>query len=193
VIEPLKEINAYILIGGQSRRLKTDKSLVKINGKSLTEIVHEKLNDVFMNIYVVGKENKSPDYNFIQDIKPVQCPLNGIITAIEHSQNDWIFVIACDLPMVKTGTINNIYRSVDSNTQVALPVVEKRLQPLCAFYHKSVFKNFENAIVKGNYSLMILLNHLEVKEINIDEKDTDQFLNINRPKDLERASKLLRL
>jgi len=191
VIEPQREINAYILTGGQSRRLKTDKSLVKINGKSLTEIVHEKLNDVFVNIFVVGKEHKSPNYNFIQDIQPIQCPLNGIVTALEHSQKDWIFVIACDLPMVQTGTINNIYKSITSNTQVTLPAVEKRLQPLCAFYHKSVFKNFENAIVKGNYSLMKLLNHLEVKEINIDEKDIDQFLNINYPEDLEKLKSIL--
>lgn len=53
----IANINAYILTGGQSRRLNMDKSLVQLNGMTLTEIIHQKLSSIFNNIYVVGKEN----------------------------------------------------------------------------------------------------------------------------------------
>jgi molybdopterin-guanine dinucleotide biosynthesis protein A len=186
----LSDINAYIFTGGQSRRLNMDKSLVQLNGNTLTEIVHQKLSLIFNNIYIVGKESQFPDYNFIQDIKPVQCPLNGIVTALEHNQNEWIFVIACDLPLINAKSINNMYANIDSNTQVVLPNVNDRLQPLCAFYHKSVLNDFNAAIEKGDYSLMKLLDQIEVVKTTIPPENEEQFLNINYPEDLKKAEEI---
>ena len=188
----LSDINAYIFTGGQSRRLHTDKSLVQLNGKTLTEIVYQKMNLIFNNIYIVGKEDNFPDYNFIQDVKPVQCPLNGIVTALEHTQNKVIFVIACDLPLVNVKSINDMYAKIDSSTQVVLPNVNDCLQPLYAFYHISLLKYFNAAIDKGNYSLMKLLDKSEVKKVEIPTVDKEQFLNINYPEDLEKAEELLK-
>ena len=186
-------INAYILTGGQSRRLNTDKSFVQLNGKTLTEIIHKKLSLIFNNIYIVGKENHFPDYNFIQDIKPVQCPLNGIVTAFEHSQNDWFFVIACDMPLVKTNSINKLYQYINSNTQVVLPKVNNIIQPLCAFYHKSALNDSDVAIGKGDYSLMKLLDQINVEKVIILSENEEQFLNINYPEDLKKAEELLKI
>ncbi len=189
----VSNINAYILTGGQSRRLNIDKSLVQLNGKTLTEIVHQKLSVVFNNIYIVGKENHFPDYNFVKDIKPVQCPLNGIVTALEHNQNEWIFVIACDLPMVKINSISELHDNINSSAQIVLPIVDDDLQPLCAFYYKSVLKKFNAAIGKGDYSLMKLLKQIEVVKVTIPIEDEEQFLNINYQKDLEKAEELLKI
>ena len=187
----LSDIKAYILIGGQSRRLQIDKSLVQLNKKSLTEIAHQNLSLLFKNIYIVGKVDHFREYNFIPDIKPVQCPLNGIVTALEHSQINWIFVIACDLPLVKTNIINYLYKRIDEDNQAVIPLVNNRLQPLCAFYHKSVLKVFNNALAEGNYSLMKLLDEIKVVKHTIPSAYEDQFLNINYPEDLNKAEKSL--
>ena len=189
----LSDIKAYILTGGQSRRLNTDKCLVELNGITLTEIIYKKLNPLFQNINIVGKENHFSDYTFIEDIQPVQCPLNGIVTALEHSQHNWIFVIACDLPLIETSTFNYLYDNIKSNIQVVLPIVNDNLQPLCAFYHKSVLKIFNTAIKKGDYRLMRLLDNLEVLKVTISSNDEEQFLNINYPKDLKKAAELLKV
>ena len=193
MIELLKEINVYILIGGQSRRMKTTKSLVQLNGKSLTENVYENLNKVFKDVYIVGKENHFPQYNFVRDLEPVQCPLNGIVTSIEHSQNDWIFVIACDLPFIKSNTINYLFDQYKFDEQIVIPKIGDRLQPLCAFYNKSVLNHFKKAIALGNYSLILSFDKLLLNEVNVEKKYEDQFMNMNSPKDLEKASKLLNL
>ena len=191
MIESLKEINAYILTGGQSRRMRTNKSLVQLSGKSLTEIVYKNLNNIFKDVIIVGKENHFPHYNFISDLEPVQCPLNGIITSLEHSQNERIFVIACDLPFINSITINYLFNHFDLNEQIVLPKINNRLQPLCAFYNKSVLDHFKNAITLGNYSLISSFKQLLVNEVTLDNKYENQFLNINRPEDLVKASKLL--
>ena len=193
MIISLSDINAYIFTGGQSRRLHTDKSLVQLNGKTLTEIIHQKLSLIFNNVYVVGKKNYFPDFNFIQDIKPVQCPLNGIVTALEHNQKEWIFVIACDLPLVEASIINELYDNIKSNTHVVLPIVDDDLRPLCAFYHKSVLKKFNAAIGKGDYSVMKLLKQIEVVKVTIPIEDEEQFLNINYQEDLKKAEELLKI
>jgi molybdopterin-guanine dinucleotide biosynthesis protein A len=189
----LSDINDCILTCGQSRRLNADKSLVLLNGRTLTDIIHKKLSTIFNNIYVVGKENHFQNYNFMEDIKPFQCPLNGIVTALEHSQNSWIFIIACDLLLVKADTVNNLYNNIKSNTRVVVPLVNDNQQPLCTFYHKSVLKEFNTAIDKGNYSLMKLLEHFEIVKPTIPLEDEEQFLNINYPEELEKAEKLLRM
>jgi len=189
----ITKINAYILTGGQSRRLNVDKSLVQLNGQTLTEIIHQKLSPIFSNTYIVGKENNFPNYNFIKDVKPVQCPLNGIVTALEHNQNDWIFVNACDLPLITESIIIDLYKNIKSNKRVVSPIVGDKLQPLCAFYHKSMLTNFNAAIEKGDYSLMKLLDEIEVVKTTISPENEEQFLNINYPEDLEKAEKLIQL
>lgn len=191
MVTALSEINAYILTGGQSRRLTMDKSLVQLNDKTLTEIIYEKLSFLFNNIYVVGKDNHFHNFTFIQDVKPVQCPLNGIVTALEHNQKEWIFIIACDLPLVKVKSINYLYDNI--NAQVVVPIVDDKPQPLCAFYHNSVLKKFNMAIDGGDYSLMKLLNQIEAVKITISSENEEQFLNINYPGDLEKAAELLKI
>ena len=141
----------------------------------------------------MGKENHFPNFTFIKDSKPVQCPLNGIATALEHNQNDWIFVIACDLALVEASIINELYGSITSSTQIVLPKVNNILQPLCAFYHKSVLKIFNSAISKGEYSLMKLMDQIEAVKFKIPFDNEKQFLNINYPQDLVEAEKILKI
>lgn len=178
------------MTGGDSRRMKTNKSVLKINGKSLTEHVYKNLDFIFDNIYIVGKKNNFPHYNFIEDIESVQCPLNGIITSLEQSKNDWIFVIACDLPFVDPVTIRHLHGQIDLKLQVVLPKIRQKIQPLCAFYNKSALNHFKNAISSADHSIHASLGGLLVKEIIINDSDSEQFLNINRPDDLDKAYKL---
>lgn len=193
MVTALSDINAYILTGGQSRRLNTDKSLVQLDGKTLTEIIHQKLGSIFNNIYVVGKKNHFPDFDFIQDVKPVQCPLNGIVTALEHNQKEWIFIIACDLPLIRTSSINDLYDNINSNTQVVLPIVNNKIQPLCAFYHRSVLQDFTNAVAHGHYALYRLFDRFNVTKVQVPDNSKEQFLNINYPEDLKQAEKMLKI
>ncbi len=185
-------MNAYILTGGQSRRLKQTKSLAILNGRTLTELVLNNLQSIFDDIFVVGKIDDFPDIEFVPDLHVVQCPLNGIVTALEHSKDAWIFVIACDLPFVSSPTIKYLLGQIDTGTQIVLPIIEKRFQPLCAFYHGSVLDHFKNGINSKNYSLISKFEDLSVKAIAIQDKDTKQFLNINYPEDLVKATELLK-
>ncbi len=187
----LNKINAYILIGGQSKRFGEPKCLVNFNGKSLTENVYRNIIPTFNNVNIIGKENHFPDYNFVKDMHSIQCPMNGISTALEHSETEWIFVMGCDLPLIKPYIINHLYGNIDKNVQAVIPFVNDRLQPLCAFYHKNILNDFTIAIGQGDYSLMKILKQIAIKKITIPLEAKEQFLNINYPEDLNRAEELV--
>lgn len=184
-------MNAYILTGGDSRRFIIDKSLAKINNQTLTELVHRNLKPLFDDILIVGKSNDFPDFKFVKDSHNVQCPLNGIVTALEHSNTDWVFIIACDLPLIKSDTIKNILNQIDNNSQLVLPIVKDRPQPLCALYNQSVYEQFKTGIDSEDYSLISKFKNLSVKEVLIHDKEIKQFLNVNYPEDLEKVSNLI--
>jgi len=94
--------------------------------------------------------------------------------------------------LIEPDSINDLFDNIKSNTRIVVPLVNDNLQPLCAFCHKSVLKKFNVSIDKGDYSLMKLLDQVNVEKVTIPPEDKEQFLNINYPEDLEKAEELLR-
>jgi len=181
----LNGMEAFILVGGKSRRFGEPKCLAKVNNKSLTDIVYKNLNDSFEKVSIIGKKNHFSDYPFIKDIHSVQCPMNGIATALENSGADWVFILACDMPKVKVSVINELYSKIDFDKQAAIPILNDKLQPLCGFYNKSLLVELNKSIVKKEYSIFKILNQLEIEKITISQKYEKQLLNINYPTDIE--------
>ena len=186
------DINAYILTGGQSCRFGEPKCLVKIGNKTLTDIIYANLQSIFKNIGVIGKENYLAKYNFIEDLHPVQCPMNGIVSALEHTTTDWIFVIACDLPLIIDNIINYLYYKGDFDRQAVVPIAGDKLQPLCGFYNKSILDDLNESIKMKNYSLFKILNQLDISKIVIPLNYSKQFLNVNYPDDLKKVDVILK-
>ena len=182
----LKEIEAYILIGGQSRRFGEQKCLVEYKGQKLTEIVYSNIVDSLKKISIVGKENYFDQYTFVPDNHQVQCSMNGINTALKAAKSEWIFIIACDMPLINSKAIHYLYDNIDFAQNALIPQIDEKLQPLCGFYKRSISKNFELAIKNEEYSLFKVLNNLDIKKIAIPHKLKLQFLNINYPKDIEK-------
>lgn len=95
------------------------------------------------------------------------------------------------MPLVKVRSINCLSENI--NAQVVVPIVNDKSQPLCAFYNNSVLKPFNTAIDRGDYSLMKLLDQIEIVKVTISSENEEQFLNINYPDDLEEAEGLLKI
>jgi len=187
--KPKLPVNAYILTGGQSRRLKTDKSLVKLGDNTITELLYDRLAVVFKNVYVVGKNTPPGNLPFIPDLNHIQCPLNGIVTALDHSSSEWIFIIACDQPFVQNETIIYLYGHISQATQIIIPKTDNKLHMTSAFYHQSTRSIYKKAIAQGKYAIYEQFGILNVKKITITIQESEQFLNINTHADIERAKK----
>ncbi len=178
----MKIDSAYILTGGGSRRFGSPKCIAEINGKTLLEIVSENLGVVFPRVYQVGKQSYGP-LPFVPDISGLQNSLTGIVTALRHCTGHWVFIIACDMPLVDDKVINAMIRELDDRHNLIIPEVDGYLQYTCAFYSKRMLPELEKYLASGEFALHQIVRDVPFKTVAF--STTEKFVNINRAADLD--------
>ena len=85
-----KNIPVYILCGGKSSRMKSEKGLVNFRGKPFVQHIIETVEKITDEIYLVTKneEYQKFDLPLIQDVYKGQGPLAGIHAALNHTAAD---------------------------------------------------------------------------------------------------------
>ncbi|MCO5723528.1 molybdenum cofactor guanylyltransferase [Robiginitalea marina] len=93
-----------VLAGGQSRRMGTDKGLLKYHGKPQREFLYEQLEPlcdrVFLSIRPEQRESLLPGLDYILDENRYKGPFNGLLSAHHAFPGAAWLVIACDLPLM---------------------------------------------------------------------------------------------
>jgi molybdenum cofactor guanylyltransferase len=179
---------AIILAGGHSERMGRDKSLLPIDGRPMIEHVYRQLEPHFRRILVSASD---PDkYAFlglevIPDKMPDQGPLMGIASALEASDNDLNLVVACDIPEIDIGFVQDMFRQADGFDAV-VPVGEGSLaEPLFAVYRKSVLGSALEALSAGKRRVRDVFDRCRVKFVDLPEKPW--LKNLNTPEEYEQA------
>lgn len=187
-------INFYLLAGGKSSRMGTDKGLLTMHGKCMIEFAIEQIKPIAKNIFIVtdNKDYKKFNLELIADeIKDIG-PAGGIYTALKHSDTKFNFIISCDMPFITSEAIEYlISQCVDF--EITLPVLDHQTEPLFALYSKNITHEWLQNLKQRNYKLQELVNHFKVQKINVDSHplfSKKLFMNINTPYDLEIANRL---
>ena len=174
---------AFILIGGKSKRFGSPKWAATIDGQTILDRTWNLCNN-FENRFVVGKKPDSISYPFIKDELEIQSPINGIYSALNHSDSDWNFIISCDLPLMTNEIMQSIWKSGKHNRDTIVPMVSDYFQPTCAFYHKRILAQILRQIEKGDLSIHGLLNSINTETVNMDLNEKG-FTNMNTRADHE--------
>ena len=192
-------IGCVILAGGKSSRMGTDKALLQLDGKKFIEQIEEK-------IIAHGNTRELSDTNWtvISDIYPNHGPIGGVHSALSVCQSDALFVVTCDMPLLKSSLARKLCnimcesevmnQMVDGavSEQIAYDVVisvgeDGKIHPLCGVYRKSVLPVLEEQILSGRNKVMEALNKLHVKYVTIDSSiGAQQLFNVNTPQDYEK-------
>src|SRR5699024_10971808 len=112
----LKEV--VILAGGKSSRMKFDKQKIIINGEYLIYKNIKKLEELFDEITIV---TNTPDLyvdlnvKIIKDIYPGNGPISGIYSALSTSKNEFLYVLAVDMPNINYDYIKYVDSMYDEN------------------------------------------------------------------------------
>ena len=176
---------AFILIGGESKRFGSPKWAATIDGQRMIDRTWE-LCDIFENRFVIGKQKpESISYPIISDELEIQTPINGIYSALNHSDSDWNFMISCDLPLMTKNIIYKLWETTDKNSDAIVPFVSGYVQATCAFYHKRILPQIPQQIENGDLSLQGLLNCINTETVNMNLNE-NEFTNMNTPDDHER-------
>lgn len=194
----INDFAGYVLAGGKSSRMGTDKALLEIGGQTLLEravstlspncgnrvkaVINEAQRDSF--------ETRFSNLNFVTDLYGERGALGGIHAALENCESEWTLILACDLPLVTPEALLVLTKiAVTENFAAAIVPRQSdgRLQPLCAAYRrKACLPKIENIMrERESASMRDFLDLIRVKFVPQIELSPDErlFLNVNRPED----------
>lgn len=89
------------------------------------------------------------------DLAPRSGPLAGLLTALRHSQTEWVLVAACDTPRLPADLATRLLQSAQAaDADIAVPLTTDpdgmaRHHWVCALLHKRVTPRLQEAFVNG--------------------------------------------
>jgi molybdopterin-guanine dinucleotide biosynthesis protein A len=191
MIEPFE---SFILAGGLSRRMGTDKASLIIDEETLIQRAVTTLRKVSSSVTIVGRSSDDTRARVAPDLHANWGALGGLHAALSACQSDWAFVVACDLPFVTADLINHLASARVNQDAVVVIQRDQRPQPLCAFYRVDpCLARASELIESGHRRPLDLLESVNTRWIPFTELahlDDSQnfFLNINTPEDYYEAT-----
>lgn len=200
---------AYIIAGGEGRRLGQPKWTVELGGKRMIDRIAESLSEVAEGgeVTVIARRLIEIDgFRVIADSPPTGAaetaggPLVGLYTALLDAESEWLIAAACDLPFVTDELFRRLLSECSDDLDAVVPVQpDGTPQPLSAAYRVAAcLPAAEKAIADGNLSMFSLLDRVRTRFVPFDELEdlTDSerfFFNINTPEDLAKATEMIRI
>jgi molybdenum cofactor guanylyltransferase len=199
------KIEAFILIGGKSSRLGTDKAFVEIAGQTLAAravgMVEKGLLPARIT-FVAASETQFKTqllaglgHPLVSDLKPGFGAWSGLSTALAHAKSEWILALACDLPLVSVELLQLLAGFADRDVDAVVPrQPDGQLQPLCAIYRVKTAHSVTEAMFTdaARPPLRAIFGELRTRIVKPDEyRDLPNagklFLNVNTEADLALA------
>ena len=194
-------LTAIILAGGKSSRIGSDqdKSILKLNGKRLIDIVISKLKHIVGdNIIIVGPPEKYPSYKqVVPDLFNQRGLLVGLYSGLKASASRYNLVVGCDMPFLELELLQYMRDKIDSNDIIIPRYAKSYVEPLCAIYSKACLEIMKRNIEAGILSIRRIFPYLKVKYIEEEEikrvdPDFNSFFNINYKEDFIKAEELIK-
>jgi len=187
------DLEGFILAGGLSSRMGTDKSRLTLNGVTFTERIASVLAQVCSSVKVVGRPTDDLGIESTADLVEHWGALGGLHAALGACQATWSVVVACDLPFVTSDLLAHL-ASFREGFEAVVPIQENGfLQPLCAFYRVDpCFPQVDELIKTGERRPQVLLEKVRTRRVEFSEirhlPEASRFFdNINTPEDYVRA------
>ncbi len=189
------DVTAFVLAGGKSTRMGTDKALLMFEGRTLLDRALDTARKVTPAVFIAGDPEKYSAFAIsIPDVYPQCGPLSGIHSALSSSHTELNLMLAVDLPFVTTELLLFLIdRASDSTTaNVTVPRADHGLQPLCGVYRRDFVLSVEKALKSKRYKIDLLFDPVSTQVIEEDTLRTagfspQMFRNLNSPTDLAEA------
>ena len=183
-------VAGYVLAGGNSTRMGTDKALLQIDGIALAQQTARLVESVVGNATLVGAPGKYARLGFavIPDRRPGNGPLGGMEAALLHTGCEWNLIVACDMASLAGDFLQGLCaaaQALPDDADCVVPVgPDQRAQPLSALYRRRCVTAVSLALDAGVRRVTALIATLKTKTWQA--TDTLMFQNINTPEEWNR-------
>lgn len=189
------ELEGFILAGGMSSRMGTDKARLRLGGETLVSRVAYALGGVCTRISLVSSRHVEADFGLpvVEDIYGERGAMGGIHAALRSCAGEWAAVASCDLPFVTRDLFRRLSSLRGDGADAIAPIqADGRAQPLCALYSRRCEVVCEGLIRAGELRPREMLervrtrwvSHAELSDLDGSE---DFFRNVNTPEEFEAA------
>jgi molybdenum cofactor guanylyltransferase len=187
-----------ILCGGQSSRMGSDKGFLVHEAKTWAQTAYDKLAALNIPIRFSVNNMQQGEYAkvftaeklIVDDVSLlIKGPLLGVLSAHVQNPNDDLFVLACDLPLMETNLLKELFTLHQQSNKYEAYIFtnNKEPEPLCSIYTSKALKKIivlqkENKLLK--HSMKFILSKLTVCEIALHDLQKMFFRNFNAHADI---------
>lgn len=191
----IQNTNAYILAGGKSSRMGTDKGLLLIDGKAMIQYVIEQLQPIFPKVIIVSNNLEYEKFGLevIPDLIKDIGPAGGIYTALHHSNAQWNFIVSCDMPFITKEAIEFIFKT-RKESQIVLLKNQENVEPLFGIYATNCETVWLQLIHQKTIKLQEMVLQFNLQTIAVEDNiifNQSFFKNINTKADFNNLFNLI--
>ena len=182
-MKSVRRSSCVILAGGASSRMQGyPKGLLHLGEYTFTEQILYRT-QIFDRIFISAntEEYARFGYPLIRDIDQGIGPLGALHACLCAVTDPLVFVLPCDMPLLRTETVLHMFAERTDEDAVIL-ACHDRIYPTVGIYRKEVLPVVEEQIRKKDFRMRSLLERLHVHYCYID--DPQEVININTPEDL---------
>lgn len=179
-------ISVFILCGGKSSRMQSEKGLVLFQEKPFIEHIIKAIMPITEQIKLItaSKEYDYLPYEKIPDIISDKGPLGGIYTALSHSETEFNLILSCDIPLISTELLQELISKHTEEAGITVFASESKTHPLIGIYSKKIVPIIKSAIDSDELKMMDLLAKVPHQILNIEESENFPLTNINSADEL---------
>jgi len=171
----------YILCGGESIRMGTNKSRLPVDGKTILDHLTERVLPLFKSVTLLsGTKMESEQLPQLPDVIPDAGPLSGLLAALKQTSADSIALLPVDLPLVSDDTLKQLNSPVPAGAEACFAESPARIQPLVGIYLTRIRPQLEAYLGSGRRSVMGFTESIPYETFAVAEQE---MLNINTPED----------
>ncbi|MGI5901766.1 MAG: molybdenum cofactor guanylyltransferase [Desulfitobacteriia bacterium] len=185
-----------LLVGGESRRMGKNKAFLEIEGQPLISRSLKILEETFAEVLISCRERELySDFGFktVTDVYKGRGPLGGLFSVLPEARFDYVFLVACDMPLLNKQAIYYLYEQCEDQDMVLVKDVGK-IHALHAFYHRRILPLVEKKIKDGELRLLDLLEECSSKIVDLAVIQNPLFRqlmieslkNVNTPEEWEK-------
>jgi molybdopterin-guanine dinucleotide biosynthesis protein A len=188
LLTQIAQLEAFILAGGASSRMGTDKSQLLIDNKTFVERIANTLLTITDAVRLVGG-HENPKLALVPDVYPQWGALGGLHAAVTACRREWAIVVACDLPFVTAELFDRLASLRDDYDAVVPIQPDGRVQPLCALYRAETCARWATGLIEeGRRRPLDLIASVNTRRVEFAEianlaQSERFFVNINTPED----------